>query len=111
MSLACHRIKAQGSNKEYYWVWNSDVLPIVGDLYETLEDVPKEIRHYCENLDVITVGPDMADFMGIRDQLFPDFLICDFPKFSGARCCAELCTYIGKDEWSACPYLRKEKKV
>lgn len=71
MSLTCRRVKAQGTDKEYYWVRNSGVSPTAVDLYETLEDVPKEIRHYCENLDVITVGPGMADFMGIGDQLFP----------------------------------------
>lgn len=111
MSLTCRRVKAQGSDKEYYWVQNSGVTPTIVDLYETLEDVPKEIRHYCENLDVITVGPGMADFMGIGDQLYPDFPICDSPKFSGSRCYAETCIYIVKDEWPRCPYLRKEKKA
>lgn len=110
MSLTCRRVKAQGADKEYYWVRNSGVSPTAVDLYETLEDVPKEIRHYCENLDVITVGPGMADFMGIGDQLFPDFPICGFPKFSNKRCYAEMCVYIVKDEWPMCPYLKGKEK-
>ena len=80
MSLTCRRVKAQDSDKEYYWVQNSGVTPTIVDLYENFEDIPKEIRHYCENLDTITVGPGMADFMGIGDQLYPDFPICDPPQ-------------------------------
>lgn len=76
MSLTCRRVKAQDSDKEYYYIRNSGVKPMSIELYEKIEDVPKELRHYCENLDTITVDPCTALFMRIAEELYPNLPVC-----------------------------------
>lgn len=43
MSITCRRVKAQGVDKEYYWVRNSGVSP-------TAVDLSDENPHECEHL-------------------------------------------------------------
>ena len=110
MSISVKHIKFSTNGKEYYYVRNTGVRPINYNLYETIEDVPKDIRHLClDKTEVEEIGPGMAAFLGVGKILCPDLPACDHPHFLNTECLAELCRYAPKDNWRKCPYFKKEK--
>lgn len=110
MSVSVKHIKFSKNGKEYYYVRNTGTRPIEYNLYETIEDVPKDIRHLClEKTEVKEIGPGMANFLGVGKILCPDLPACDHPYFLNTECLAELCRYAPQDDWRKCPYFKKEK--
>lgn len=111
MSLDIRHIRSLGDGKEYWYVRNSGVEPMTIDLYEKVEDVPEDIRHYCDNHPGIQeVGPDFARWLGIQGKLYPNFPKCGHPSYPNANCVAEMCRHAPDADWTRCPYFRKENK-
>lgn len=110
MSISVRHIRYSENGKEYYYVRNTGVRPIARNLYETIEDMPKDIRHLClDKTEVEEIGPGMANFLCIGKILCQDLPECDHPYFLNKECLAELCRYAPKDDWHKCPYFKKEK--
>lgn len=77
------------------------------DIYDTKEDIPKDIRHYAPDGEPRYWGPDMARIFGCLKLLYPDFPehACNLPEFEGKECIAESCRYAPDDDWTKCKYF------
>lgn len=80
MSLDCRLFRKSGENQIYYYCRNSGVTPAEISLWTNPAETPKEIEHYFKNLDVITIGPEMAIFF--RDSRK---IISRFSKMQSSR--------------------------
>lgn len=80
MSLDCRLFRKSGGNRIYYYCRNSGVTPTEISLWTNPAETPKEIEHYFKNLDVITIGPEMAIFF--RDSRK---IISQFSKMQSSR--------------------------
>ena len=108
MSLDCRILRKKGEEKLWYWFRDASASPIAVRLVESLEDVPTSIRHYFKKLGVITIGPDMARYFGILDEMYPDFPKCGAKEWEGDKCIAEFCQYAPGGDWEKCPYFPKK---
>lgn len=95
--------------RNIYRVRNSGVDPVAIDIYEDRDDIPMSIRHYAPYDLPKFVGPDMARFYGILDELYPNFPTCGHPDYFGDKCVAECCQFcVEEGDWETCPYFKKE---
>ena len=62
MSLDCRILRKKGDDQIYYYCKNSGVTPMETSLWTDPAEIPKEIEHYFNNIDAITIGPEMAIF-------------------------------------------------
>lgn len=92
--------------KEIYWI--RDAVAETVNIYDSLEQVPKSIRHYAEKIKNPQVcEPDLARYFGVQKELYPDWpKPCGHPDFKGKNCIAEMCKYGGENkEWEKCQYF------
>lgn len=108
MSLDCRLFRKKGEDQIYYYCRNSGVTPTAVSLWTDPAETPKEIEHYFKNLGVITIGPDLARYFRIQDQLYPDFPKCGHPEYKGKECVAESCKFAPESDWEKCPYFPKK---
>lgn len=59
--------------KALYCVTNSFASPVSYEVYESIEDIPKEIRHYAPRGDPLFVGPDSAQLSGFGPIFYPEY--------------------------------------
>lgn len=83
-----------------------DSLHMTFNVYNTLEEVPEDVRHYAETTKLQFAGPDLARVLGSRDVLYPNFPDCGHPEYLGEVCIAESCKY-GDPTYKDCPYFGK----
>lgn len=95
--------------KTAYRVQNSGVEPIEVNYYETMEEIPKSIRHYAPKGEPNFVEPDMAYALGAGEYFYPNFTKCGMPKYKEERCIAESCKY-GTPTYKDCKYFQKSDK-
>lgn len=94
--------------RNIYRVRNSGVDPVAIDIYENRADIPISIRHYAPTGEPKFVGPDIARFYGILDELYPNFPTCGHPDYLGDKCVAESCKFCVEDgNWKTCPYFKE----
>lgn len=108
MSLDCRILRKKGDDQIYYYCKNSGVTPMETSLWTDPAEIPKEIEHYFKNIDAITIGPEMANFFGIQEKLYPDFPKCNHPEYKNTRCISEFCKFAPDGDWEKCPYFPKK---
>ena len=108
MSLDCRILKKFGTDEVYYYCRNTGVKPHEIALWTDPAETPKEIEHYFKNLGTITVGPDMANYFGILDKLYPNFPNCGMPEYKSKPCIGEACGKAPDGDWEKCPYFPKK---
>ena len=95
--------------KTLYCVIDSWCDPPRKSTYETLEEVPKAIKHYAEKIkESKYVGPDTARILGFVDIFYPEWKdhCCLHPEELAAgrydqKCIAEGC---GLYDYHTCPF-------
>lgn len=94
--------------KKFYRVIDSSAETF--NIYETLDQVPKNIRHYAESEKLKFCGPDLARIYGVLDILYPGFPNCGLEEYTDRKCIAESCKYAAEEPngWEKCPYFDKE---
>ena len=108
MSLDCRLFRKIGKGQTYYYCRNSGVTPTEISLWTDPAEIPKEIEHYFKNLSVTAIGPNMADFFGIQEKLYPNFPKCNHPDFKNTNCIAENCKSAPDRDWTKCPYFKQK---
>lgn len=78
------------------------------NIYDSLDDIPKNIRHYAPKGEPKFVEPDLAALFGVKDILYPNFPSCGHPDYIGKSCIAESCKFAESNEWKNCPYFDKD---
>jgi hypothetical protein len=74
------------------------------DIYNSIEEIPKSIRHYAPT-SPLTCGPDVAGMFGVIDILYPNFPNCGHPDYCGRPCIAEACMVRGERHWAECKHF------
>ena len=108
MSLDCRILKKFGTDEVYYYCRNNGVTPTEISLWTDPAETPKEIEHYFKNIGMITIGPDMANYFGILDKLYPNFPNCGMPEYKSKPCIGEACGKSPNGNWEKCPYFQKK---
>ena len=95
--------------KEIYVITNSGVTPVERNVYNSVDEVPKGIRHYAETTKQQFCEPDFAHLFGVQEILYPgiarDCVIPDQKPHVPKRCIFEQCRHNkGRDEKYACGY-------
>lgn len=110
MSLDCKLLRKEGEDQIYYYCRNSGITPTEINLWTNSTEIPKEIEHYFKNLDIITIGPNMAEYLGIRDRLYPNLYLskCCHPACWDTICIGKLCIFAPDGNWEKCPHFKHE---
>lgn len=96
--------------KKIYTVYNSMVNEF--NIFENIEDIPRDIRHYAENIKEPTFcNPDLARIFNVQKVFYPGWpKKCSYPGYENSFCIAESCKYGGENKgWENCPYFSGEK--
>lgn len=76
-------------------------------IYNSRDEIPKNIRHYAPEGEPKFVQPDMASILGVKDILYPNFPNCNHPDYLGQPCIAESCIYAKEKGYKNCPFFQK----
>jgi len=100
-----------------YVVFNKGVTPATVSFYKTIENIPKDIRHYAQSKeDAKFLGPDavriisnfeIGRFKEALDFFYPGHPNCTLPEYADRLCIAESCRYAPNENWYECPYYPK----
>lgn len=90
--------------KEIYAIKDFGILKI----FNSLDEVPKQIRPHAKHEKLIMVGPDMARILGVLDVLYPNFPNCGMENYIGKKCVAESCMFAPDGDWTKCKYFKEE---
>lgn len=98
MSLAIRYLT--NGEKNVYVVVDTAAKPISIKYYDTLDEIPVQIRHYAPDGEPMFVGPDGARNLFAMKALYPDLMKerCSLPDFVGNPCIFESCQL----SWNAC---------
>jgi len=95
--------------KSVYTVRNSGVTPMTLEVYESIDEIDKSIRHYALKRNKQFCEPDLARAFGVLDIFYPDHAqTCARADSKTKNCIAESCRYStlsGAPEQGQCPYV------
>ncbi len=109
--MSIHLDYFSNGKKALYYVRNTGVVPNTCTTYEKLEDIPESIRHYAPKGDPKVIVPDVAQFLGLGPELFPEYENrCMWNGLRPMACIGPGCQQIGEGNPMDCPYWIKDKE-